>query len=293
MCKTVLASALVCLLMVPGLLLVSCDSNGTDSTGSSESTTTESEVTQMSETTETQKTYELIWSDEFDGPDGSAVNSDKWVTEIGNNRGWGNNELQYYTDSLDNCRVEDGNLIITAIQEEDGFQYTSARIKTKGKFEFQFGKVEMRAKLPQGMGIWPAFWMLGSDIDVNPWPQCGEVDIMEHVGRLPDVIHGTMHGPEYHGNMGIGKSVTSESSIYENYHTYAVEWENDTIRWYFDDVQYHQVIRDKLPTTYTWVFNQDFFLLVNLAVGGNWPGKPDDTTVFPQTYTIDYIRVYQ
>jgi beta-glucanase (GH16 family) len=202
--------------------------------------------------------------------------------------------LQYYTERLENCRIEDGNLIITAIKEEkEGFQYTSARIKTMGKFEFQYGKVEMRAKLPQGMGIWPAFWMLGADIEVNPWPQCGEIDIMEHIGRLPGVIHGTLHGPEYSGNMGIGKSIESETSIYDNYHTYAIEWDRDFIRWYFDDVQYHQVVREKLPTTYTWVYDKDFFLLLNLAVGGNWPGNPNDTTVFPQTYTIDYVRVYR
>jgi beta-glucanase (GH16 family) len=282
----VLASVLV----LPCLLLAAC------STHNAESTTNGAEETQMSETavTQTQKPYELIWSDEFNGADGSLVDSEKWVVETGNNRGWGNNELQYYTDSPENCRIQDGNLVIVAIQEvKEGFQYTSARIKTMGKFEFQYGKVEMRAKLPQGMGIWPAFWMLGSDIEVNPWPQCGEIDIMEHIGRMPGVIHGTAHGPEYNGNMGIGNSVMSESSIYENLHTYAVEWDSDSIRWYFDDVQYHQIIREKLPTTYTWVFDKNFFLLVNLAVGGNWPQNPNDTTVFPQAYTIDYIRVYQ
>jgi len=236
----------------------------------------------------------LIWSDEFDGADGTAPDPEKWVLETGNNGGWGNSELQYYTDSLDNAAIRDGNLVIRALKEEkDGFAYTSARLKTQGKFEFLYGRVEMRAKLAQGKGLWPAFWMLGADIGTNPWPDCGEIDIMEHLGREPGIIHGTLHGPEYYGGNGISRSVASEADLYGAYHTYAVEWDEAGIRWFFDGEQYHRVVRDKLPTTYTWAFDKPEFLLVNLAVGGNWPKNPDDTTQFPQEYVIDYIRVYQ
>ncbi len=236
----------------------------------------------------------LIWSDEFDGADGTGPDPEKWVRETGNNRGWGNRELQYYTDSKDNAFMRDGSLVIRAVREEkEGFAYTSARLKTQGRFDFLYGRVEMRAKLAQGKGLWPAFWMLGADIDTVPWPNCGEIYIMEHLGRTPGVIHGTLHGPEYYGGKGISNSLTTADDLYDTFHTYAVEWDETGIRWFFDGEPYHKVVKAKLPTTYTWAFDKPEFLLVNLAVGGNWPQNPDETTQFPQEYVIDYIRVYQ
>ena len=238
--------------------------------------------------------WKLVWQDEFDGENGSLPDPEKWVMEIGNNNGWGNQELQYYTSEPANCRQEDGMLIIEALKEErEGFDYTSARIKTQGLFDFQYGKVEMRARLPYGQGIWPAFWMLGSSIKEVGWPQCGEIDIMEFIGRVPDKIFGTLHGPEYSGGRGLQNSVQNIADLKEGFHTYGIEWDKDAIRWYFDGTLYHQVIRENLPTTYTWVYDDKFFILLNLAVGGLWPEYPDDTTVLPQRYVIDYVRVYQ
>lgn len=286
-------------------LLISFTLTACSSAGRSIEDKSQADVDKSNETSETQSTesednsmdtenMKLVWSDEFDGPDGSSVNPDNWVIEKGNNGGWGNDELQYYTGSTGNCSVQDGSLVIKAIKEEkEGFQYTSARIKTKGKFEFKYGKIEMKAKLPQGMGIWPAFWMLGTDIDSVNWPNCGEIDIMEFIGREPGIIHGTLHGPEYHGDWGISKKITAEEDLHDIYHTYSVEWDEASIKWYFDDVLYHQLEKEKFPTTYTWVYDKEFFILINLAVGGKWPRNPDETTEFPQSYSIDYVRVYQ
>lgn len=240
------------------------------------------------------KDWELIWSDEFDGENGASVDSEKWTIEIGNNNGWGNSELQYYTGRPENLSIQDGSLVIKALREEmEGYQYTSARIKTRGKFKFTYGKVEMRAKLPYGHGIWPAFWMLGADFGPNPWPDCGEIDIMEFIGRQPDTIYGTLHGPEYNGGMGLQNSIKHNTDIHNEFHTYGIEWEEDSIKWYFDDQLFHTVSKDKMLSSYTWVFDHDFFMLLNLAVGGNWPQRPNDTTEFPQSYVIDYVRVYQ
>lgn len=244
---------------------------------------------------QTQKNeWKLIWSDEFDGENGDSVNPEKWVIEVGNNNGWGNNELQYYTGNLDNLSIQDGSLVIKALKKEmEGFGYTSSRIKTKGKFSFKYGKVEMRAKLPYGQGIWPAFWMLGTDIDTTPWPDCGEIDIMEFIGRCPDAIYGTIHGPEYYGAMGIQGSIEHGVDIRNDFHTYGVEWNSESIRWFFDDMLYHTILKENMPTTYTWAYDREFFILLNLAVGGLWPQNPDDTTQFPQSYVIDYVRVHQ
>lgn len=244
---------------------------------------------------QTQKNdWKLIWCDEFNGKNGESVDPEKWVIEIGNNNGWGNKELQYYTGNTDNLSIQDGSLVIKALQQEmEGFGYTSARIKTKEKFAFKYGKIEMSAKLPYGQGIWPAFWMLGFDIDTVPWPDCGEIDIMEFIGRSPDTIYGTLHGPEYHGAIGIQGFVCHGVDIHNDFHTYGVEWDSESIRWFFDGKLYHTVLKEKMPATYTWVYDREFFILLNLAVGGEWPLYPDDTTQFPQSYIIDYVRVYQ
>jgi beta-glucanase (GH16 family) len=233
--------------------------------------------------------WTLIWQDEFDG---DVIDPEKWVMEIGGH-GWGNNEKQFYTDHPENVRLEDGHLIIEAHNE---FfirrHYTSGRIKTQGLFSFTYGRFEARMKLPYGQGIWPAFWMLGEDIDQVSWPKCGEIDIMEHIGSEPRKIHGTVHGPGYSGGGGVGHFKTfPENSLYEEFHVFAVEWEPEVIRWYVDDELFFTLTPAQVPGD--WVFDKPFFMLINLAVGGFWPGNPDDTTQFPQQLTVDYVRVYQ
>ncbi len=242
---------------------------------------------------QTEKAWKLVWSDEFDGANGTAIDGSKWKSETGNNSGWGNAELEYYTDSVNNCYQDNGNLIIKAIKEKkEGFDYTSARIVTQENFDFKYGKIEMKAKLPQGNGIWPAFWMLGSNFDTEGWPKCGEVDIMEHIGKMSQKIHGTLHATGYSGSYGITGSIKSKSSLYDSYHTYSLEWNEEGFKWYFDGKKYHEVYKKNIKSG-IWPFDSEFFILLNLAVGGYWPGYPDETTQFPQTYTIDYIRVYQ
>jgi beta-glucanase (GH16 family) len=238
------------------------------------------------------KKWNLIWEDDFNGASGSGIDALKWVYDVGGH-GWGNNEHQYYTSGTNNCYIQNGNLIIEAKKEDfEGKPYTSARIKTKDTFEFQYGKVEMRAKLPYGQGIWPAFWMLGADIDQVGWPKCGEIDIMEFIGKDPQKIYGTLHGPDYSGADAIGNSLSLEFEPKSGYHLYSVEWSENKIEWFVDGQKYHTVTTENTGGN-PWVFNKKFFLLLNLAVGGNWPGYPDDTTVFPQKYFIDYVRVYQ
>lgn len=237
--------------------------------------------------------WTLVWSDEFDGSNGSLPDSSKWVMETGGN-GWGNNELQYYTNRTENVQQQDGNLIITARKESyNGAAYTSARLKTAGKFEQAYGKFEARIKIPAGQGIWPAFWMLGNDIDTVCWPGCGEIDIMENIGKEPAMIHGTIHGPGYSGGNAIGKSYTLPSGNFaDDFHVFAIEWELNTIRFYVDGNLYATQTNASIPAGAKWVYNHPFFMLLNVAVGGNWPGNPDQTTVFPQAMLVDYVRVY-
>ena len=177
-------------------------------------------------------------------------------------------------------------------EEHEKSKYTSARIKTNGKFDFKYGKVEMKAKLPSGQGIWPAFWMLGSDFETAGWPDCGEIDIMENVGKTPKTVNGTAHAPGYSGNMGLGSFLTIEEDLSSAYHIYSIEWSEDKIEWLMDDKKYHSLTPQTIGGN-KWAFNKEFFLLLNLAVGGNWPGYPNDTTIFPQKYYIDYVHVYQ
>ena len=239
----------------------------------------------------------LVWSDEFNG---STVDPDKWVFDIGGEK-WGNNELEYYTDSPKNVSVHDGNLVITARKEShkgpDGktWNYTSARLKTLGKFAQAYGRFESRIKIPAGQGIWPAFWMLGEDIEKVDWPNCGEIDIMENIGKEPSTVHGTIHGPGYSGAGGIGSaySLPNGRKFTDGFHVFAVEWEADTIRFFVDDVLYATRTRTELPTEKKWVYDHPFFGILNLAVGGDWPGNPDASTVFPQRMLVDYVRVYR
>lgn len=237
--------------------------------------------------------WNLVWADEFTQADGTPPDSAKWGYDIGGG-GWGNQELQYYTARTNNARIEGGQLVIEAHQENYGGRTnTSARLLTKGKASWTYGRFEARLKLPRGQGIWPAFWMLGANIDAAKWPGCGEIDIMENIGREPTVVHGTIHGPGYAGGNAIGGATNlSGAAVADAFHVFAVEWEVNRIRWFMDGQQYFTVTPANLPPGTTWVFTQPQFLLLNVAVGGLWPGYPDATTTFPQRMTVDYVRVY-
>jgi beta-glucanase (GH16 family) len=256
-------------------------------------------IAQTSATNSAAPQWTLTWSDEFNGPDGSPVDHAKWVTETGGN-GWGNDELEYYTNRLQNAYQHDGNLVIKVLQEKytgaDGVtrNYTSARLKTLGKFVQTYGRFEARIKIPRGQGIWPAFWMLGEDIDKPGWPACGEIDIMENIGKEPALVHGTIHGPGYSGAQGIGApySIPDGKAVADDYHVFAVEWEPNAIRFYVDEHLYTTRTPADLPKGTKWVYDHPFFLLLNVAVGGGWPGSPDATSVFPQEMLVDYVRVY-
>jgi beta-glucanase (GH16 family) len=239
--------------------------------------------------------WELVWQDEFDG---SEINADNWTFDIGDGTaegipGWGNNESQTYTDRPENARIEAGNLIIEAREEQfDNRDYTSARLLTKGLQDWQYGRIEARIDIPEGQGLWSAFWMLGANIDQVSWPTSGEIDVMENIGREPRVIHGTIHGPGYSGGDGIGGSRRLSGESYaDNFHEFAIEWGPEAIRWFMDDSQYFAMTPDTVPGE--WVYDQPFFILFNVAVGGEWPGYPDETSVFPQQMLVDYVRVYQ
>jgi len=249
---------------------------------------------------QSQPSWVLAWSDEFNGPNGTAPDPAKWVLETGGG-GWGNDELESYTDRLANAYQQDGNLVIKVLQEKysgaDGVSrnYTSARLKTQGKFTQGYGRFEARIKIPRGQGIWPAFWMLGSDIGDVGWPKCGEIDIMENVGKEPGVVHGTIHGPGYSGEHGIGApfSLAADEKVADDFHVFAAEWEPQAIRFYMDDHLYETRTPADLPAGTKWVYDHPFFLLLNVAVGGSWPGSPDASSSFPQTMLVDYVRVYR
>ena len=240
----------------------------------------------------------LTWSDEFDGPDGSTPDPKKWTVETGGG-GWGNNELEYYTARRTNSRVEKGNLVIDALQEKftgpDGVtrEYTSARLKTEKLFTQKYGKFEARIRIPKGPGLWPAFWMLGDDIPTVGWPACGEIDIMENIGVEPGTVHGTIHGPGYSGKNPLGAPyVFPSGNVADDFHVFAVEWEPKEIRFYVDGHLYETCTTADLPAGTRWVFDHPFFLILNVAVGGGWPGNPDASTKFPQEMLVDYVRVY-
>ena len=244
----------------------------------------------------------LVWSDEFEVS--GAPSSANWniVTGTGpNNDGWGNNELQNYTDREENIFVQGGLLVITARQESfEGSAYTSARINSKGLREFEYGRMEARMQLPWGQGMWPAFWMLGADIDTNPWPGAGEIDILENTGDEPTVMFGSIHGPGYCGSgflcdeREVGKEFDLGNDRFDTgFHIFGIEWGPGFINYYVDDVLYNQITPDDIPEGTEWVFDKPFYFLLNVAVGGNLPGPPNEDTVFPQTLLVDYVRVYQ
>jgi beta-glucanase (GH16 family) len=242
----------------------------------------------------------LAWSDEFDGPNGSAVDASKWSFDVGG-KGWGNNELETYTSRTSNAHLEAGSLVIKALKETftgaDNItrNYTSARLLTRNKFSQAYGRFEARIRIPYGQGIWPAFWMLGNNISSDGWPNCGEIDIMENIGKEPSIVHGTFHGPGYSGGNGIGApyTLTNGQKFSDDFHTFAVEWEPNVVRFYVDGLSYRTQTPADLPAGKSWVFDHPFFIILNVAVGGGWPGNPDSTTVFPQEMLVDYVRVYQ
>jgi beta-glucanase (GH16 family) len=246
--------------------------------------------------------WSLSWSDEFDDADGSPVDASKWTALVGGD-GWGNQEREFYTADPTNARQEGGSLVITATSEGaaahqcwyGACQFTSARLQTKAKLEQAYGRFEARIQVPRGQGLWPAFWMLGGNIETVSWPGCGEIDIMENIGKEPDTVHGSLHGPGYSGgNPLTGKyALPGGASLSDAYHVFAVEWEKDVIRFYLDDTLYETKTAADVPAGKTWVYDHPFFLLLNVAVGGQWPGDPDGTTMFPQAMKVDYVRVYQ
>lgn len=231
------------------------------------------------------------WSDEFDGPAGALPSASFWTYDLGNNGGWGNNELQRYTADINNARLDGlGHLVIRVESSQSG--YTSARLKTQGLRLAQFGRVEARIKLPSGQGIWPAFWMLGGSFNGSNWPDSGEIDIMESMGSRPGTVYAAVHGPKYSGGGGISGtySLPSNGSFADDFHTFAVEWAPASLRFMVDGAVYHSVTPQRLPPGALWVFDQSFFVLLNVAVGGNFVGPPDTTTRFPQEMLVDYVR---
>jgi beta-glucanase (GH16 family) len=243
--------------------------------------------------------WELTWSDEFNGPDGAPPDPAKWEIVTGGN-GFGNKELEQYTARPENVQQEHGNLVITTRHESltgaDGIQreYTSARLQTKGKFKQKYGRFEARIRIPRGQGLWPSFWMLGSDIETVKWPNAGEIDVFENVGFEPGKIHGSLHGPRYSGDSPLtgAYSLPDGHAFADAFHVFAVEWEPAAIRFYVDDQLYETQTPDSINSSKKWVFDHPFYLLLNLAVGGIWPKSPDATTPFPATMYVDYVRVY-
>jgi len=248
----------------------------------------------------------LTWADEFDDPDGSAVDPTKWVHDVGGT-GWGNQELEYYTDGTQNAVLQGGSLVITATTDGASSQtcsypsngpcgYTSARLKTQGQFSQQYGRFEARIQIPEGQGLWPAFWMLGADIDTNSWPKCGEIDIMENIGKEPSINHGSLHmpaaGTSNDSQLTGSYTLPGGAKLGDDFHTYAVEWSATEIRFYVDDNLY-ETQSPSTATGRTWEFDKPFFIVLNVAVGGQFPGSPNGATTFPQTMKVDYVRVYQ
>jgi beta-glucanase (GH16 family) len=244
--------------------------------------------------------FTLAWSDEFNGADGSSPDASKWTYDTGGN-GWGNNELEYYTNRTQNAQIKSGNLVITAQKEtytgSDGVtrNYTSARLKTQGLFNQAYGRFEARIKIPAGQGMWPAFWMLGNNISSVSWPKCGEIDIMENIGKEPGTVHGSLHSSSTTSRTSDASapfSLPAGQHFADDFHLYAVEWEPGTIRFYVDSNLYSTFTQSQWPAGGAWTFDHPFFILLNVAVGGDWPTSPDNTTVFPQQMLVDYVRVY-
>jgi beta-glucanase (GH16 family) len=235
----------------------------------------------------------LTWQDEFDGPAGQSPDTSRWGYDIGTN--WGNFQLEYDTSRPENVSLDgQGHLAIVARREDYlGSAYTSARINTSGRFQQTRGRFEARLKLPSGQGLWPAFWLLGANYASAPWPACGEIDIMEYRGQEPRVVHGSLHGPGYSGGGAITHRYEIPRGAFDtDFHVFAVDWDEAGIRWSVDGTTYASATPADLPPGATWVFGHPFFVILNVAVGGNFVGGPGPDTVFPQTMIVDYVRVY-
>ena len=241
--------------------------------------------------------WNILWQDEFDK---DSLDLTKWSRETGGH-GWGNNELQYYTDSDSNSYVENGNLILKAqvvpqgIGSSKGLRYySSARLRTYGKGDWKYGRIEVKAKVASGQGIWPAIWMLPTDWLFGGWPSSGEIDIMEHVGYDLGVVHGSVHTEAYNHKINTQRSSARKiENVDTEFHVYSIIWDKDKISFFIDDVQYFLFENDQQGNYKTWPFDQRFHLLINIAVGGDWPGNPDNSTNFPRTMMVDYVRVYE
>lgn len=272
--KNIFSLCFLSLLMVASLTFIGCDDD---------------------DTTTDAKDWELVWEDDFEGAAGASVDLSKWTFDIGRgSNGWGNNELQYYTDDPSNIGLDgNGNLAITAKEESfQGASFTSGRMLTQGIFDQTYGRFEARIQLPWGQGIWPAFWMLGTNITEVSWPQCGEIDIMEYRGQEPNIIHGSVHGPGYSAGNAVTKTYTLPDGRFDaGFHEFAVEWGEDYINYYVDDIFYQQITPNDTPGE--WVYNTPFFLILNVAVGGSFVGSPNQDTRFPQTMLVDWVRVYK
>lgn len=232
-----------------------------------------------------EKEWLLVWQDEFNYE--GALDETKWAYDLGD-WGWGNAELQNYTSEPENVKIEDGLLKITA---QSG-PYTSARVKTQGLFEQVYGRFEARIKMPYGQGIWPAFWLLGNNIEEVSWPQCGEIDIMEYRGQEPNIIHSTVHGPGYSGAGGVGRDLTFDNDRFDaDFHVFAIEWDTDYIDFFVDDLHHLRITPQDVSGE--WVYDHPFFIILNVAVGGNYVGSPNQNTTFPQTMEVDYVRVFK
>jgi beta-glucanase (GH16 family) len=238
--------------------------------------------------------WSLAWSDEFDGPAGSPADPGSWRPEVGGH-GWGNEQLQHYTDGTGNAALDGAGNLAIVVRRPDPRpgrpRYSSARLTTKDRVACSYGLVRARIRLPGGRGIWPAFWMLGQDIDEVGWPACGEIDVMESFGKDPAMVSGTVHGPGYAGAEGVTAAHRAGASLADDFHVYAVHWEPDRIRWYLDDACYATVTPADLRGN-PWVFDHDFYLLLNVAVGGRFSVPPDDSTPFPRAMLVDHVRVY-
>lgn len=248
--------------------------------------------------------WRLVWQDEFTGAAGARPDPGRWVYDRGGEPQWGNREWQYYTDRPENVSLDGrGHLVISARRErlpgmapcEDGpCDVTSGRITTLGAFAQTFGRFEARMKIPAGQGLWPAFWMLGADIDAHPWPANGEIDVMESVADDPGTVYGSAHGPGFvDPGLSEGYQLPGGARLADDFHTYAVEWTPARIDWFLDDTRYYSITRSAMKPGETWVFDHPFYLLLNLAVGGTWPGSPDDSTAFPADLLIEHVRVYR
>ena len=245
-----------------------------------------------------QPKWTLTFAQEFDGPKGTAPDPKIWTRDLGGG-GYGNNELQSYTDGNQNAFLDGkGNLIIEARKEKTTGKdnitrdYSSARMHTSKSFSQAYGKIEARIKMPTGKGIWPAFWMLGANIGTAGWPGSGEIDIIEYLGHETNKAHGTVHGPGYSGGAGVSGSTDSPTTLNDDFHTYAIEWEPEEIRFYLDGKVYQITTPNDIGTN-KWVYDHPFFIILNLAVGGGWPGNPNESTTFPQQLVIDYVRAYK